>query len=286
MIPITTRNVKIFFRDKSAVFFSLLGVLIVIALYVLFLGDTMVQNLKGQPGNVRFLMDSWIMAGTLAIASITTSMGAFGVMVEDRAKKIFKDFSASPLSRRSLAGGYIASSFIIGTIMSLLTLIFAEIYIVASGGALLSPIAFVKMFLCILLSVLSSSSMVYFLISFFSSQNAFSTASAVISSMIGFLTGVYMPIGFLPPAVGFIVKVFPVSHAALLMRYIMMEAPMQQVFQGAPAEVVREFQHSFGLSFSYGGTDASILASILVLVATTLLFYGLTIWNLSRKRKK
>lgn len=34
MIPIVGRNIKIFFRDKANVFFSLLAVLIIIGLYV------------------------------------------------------------------------------------------------------------------------------------------------------------------------------------------------------------------------------------------------------------
>ena len=36
MLNFTQRNLKVFFRQKSAVFFSLLGVILVIGLYVLF----------------------------------------------------------------------------------------------------------------------------------------------------------------------------------------------------------------------------------------------------------
>jgi multidrug/hemolysin transport system permease protein len=40
MIAFMNRNLKIFFKDKSAVFFSLLAVFIIIGLYALFLGET------------------------------------------------------------------------------------------------------------------------------------------------------------------------------------------------------------------------------------------------------
>ncbi|MDD4543026.1 MAG: ABC transporter permease, partial [Clostridia bacterium] len=40
MIVFTKRNLMVFFKDKSAVFFSLLATLIIVALYLLFLGDT------------------------------------------------------------------------------------------------------------------------------------------------------------------------------------------------------------------------------------------------------
>lgn len=86
MLTFTQRNLKLFFRDKSAVFFSLLAVFIIIGLYALFLGDVWTDSLSDW-ANARQLMDSWIMAGLLAVTSITTTMGAFGVMVDDRSKK-------------------------------------------------------------------------------------------------------------------------------------------------------------------------------------------------------
>lgn len=106
------------------------------------------------------------MAGVLAVSSITAALGAFGTMVDDKAKKVIKDFNASPLSRRSLTAGYIASSFVIGVILTLVALVFAELYIVAYGGRLLDLPAALRLIGVILLSVLSSSSMVCLLVSF------------------------------------------------------------------------------------------------------------------------
>ena len=77
------RNLLIFFRQKSSVFFSLLGVFIIIGLYALFLGDLMVKGMTGLKGS-RFLMDSWIIAGILAVTPVTTSLGAMATMVEDK----------------------------------------------------------------------------------------------------------------------------------------------------------------------------------------------------------
>ena len=96
MIIFARRNLKLFFRDRAAVFFSLLAVFIIIGLYVLFLGETVMGNLEGVSGG-RFLMDSWIMAGLMAVTSVTTTMGAVAVVVDDRAKGIAKDFHTSPL---------------------------------------------------------------------------------------------------------------------------------------------------------------------------------------------
>ncbi|MGZ9584678.1 ABC transporter permease [Paenibacillus marinisediminis] len=285
MLNIAKRNLKIFFRDKTAVFFSLLAVFIIIGLYVLFLGDAITSGMTDFGEHARFLIDSWIMAGLLAVTSITTTMGAFGVMVEDRSKKILKDFSASPIKRSSLAGGYILSSYIVGVIISLIALVLAEGYIKIYGGELLSFEALLKVLGIILLSVLSGSAMVYFLVSFFKSQNAFATASSVVGTLIGFITGIYIPIGNLPEAVQFIVKIFPVSHAGSLFRQVMMEEPMAAAFANAPSDAVEQFNEMMGVTYSFGDYTTGMGTSIIVLLLTTVLFYGLAIFNLSRKSK-
>lgn len=285
MMTIATRNIKLFFRDKSSVFFSLLAVFIIIGLYVLFLGDMMVQGMAENMENPTFLINSWVMGGMLAVTSITTTMGAFGVMVEDRSSKILKDFYASPFKRSKLAAGYIISSFIIGVIMSLVTLAVAEIFIVAKGGEWLSLTNLFKIFGLILISVLSSSSIVYFIVSFFKSANAFATASTIIGTLIGFLTGIYIPIGSLPSSVQFVIKIFPPSHAAALIRQVMMQQASEISFANMPPGFADYFDQFMGATYKFGDHLVTTGESILILLITTVVFYGLSIINISRKMK-
>lgn len=283
-LKFASRNLKIFFRDRAAVFFSLLSALIIIMLYVLFLGDMLTSGMKAIPGS-RFLIDSWIMAGLLSVTSITTTMGAFGIMVQDRERKNARDFTASPIRRSTLAGGYIMSSFLIGLVMTVITFLLAEGYIVIYGGRILDAQSLVKLLGVTLLSVLSSTAFVFFLVSFFKSNNAFATASMLLGTLIGFLTGVYIPVGELPEAVQYVIKFFPVSHASLLFRRVMMEAPLQTAFAGAPAAMVQEFRESMGVAYRFGNTEASAAVSLWVLAGTAVVFFLLATWNLSRKTK-
>lgn len=286
MISLIKRNLKLFFRDRISVFFSLLAVFIIIGLYVVFLGNMMVDNLKDLLAeNARFIINSWVMAGILSVTSITTTMGAFGIMVEDRTKKISKDFSSAPIKRTQLTGGYIVSSFIIGVIMSIAALFVAEIYILANGGKLLELVPLLKLFAVILLSVFASSSMVFFIVSFFRSLNAFGTASTIIGTLIGFLTGIYIPIGSLPSAVQTVIKIFPISHAGALFRQIMMEAPMSIAFKNAPEQAITGFKQEMGIVYYFGSKELSPLVNILVLIATGIVFYALAVIKISVKRK-
>ncbi|MCL6086978.1 MAG: ABC transporter permease [Actinobacteria bacterium] len=221
----------------------------------------------------------------MSVTSITTTMGAFGIMVEDRTKKISKDFSSAPLKRTQLTGGYIVSSFIIGVIMSIAALVVAEIYILANGGKLLELVPLLKLFGVMLLSVFASSSMIFFIVSFFKSNSAFATASTIIGTLIGFLTGIYIPIGSLPSAVQTAIKIFPISHAGALFRQIMMKAPMSIAFKNAPAQVVNNFKQTMGIVYYFGSKELSSLVNILVLIATGVVFYALAVIRISVKKK-
>ena len=286
MTNLIKRNLKLFFRDRTSVFFSLLAIFIIIGLYVLFLGNMMVKNFKELLGdNARFTVDSWVMAGLLSVTSITTTMGAFGTMVEDKTKKISKDFSSAPLKRSQLAGGYIMSSFIIGVIMSIAALVVAEIYILAGGGKLITLVPLLKLFGVMMLSVFAGSSMVFFIVSFFKSNNAFATASTIIGTLLGFLTGIYIPIGSLPSAVQTAIKIFPISHAGALFRQIMMEAPMSIAFKNAPAQAVTGFKQAMGVVFYAGSKELSPIVNMLVLVATGIVFYTLAVIRISIKKR-
>ncbi len=285
MIIFIERNLKLFFRDRLAVFFSLLSIFIIIGLYALFLGDVWMNDSMKDLKNAQTMMNSWLVSGLLTVTSMTTTMGAFGVMIDDKVQKINKDFDSSPIKRSSITGGYIGSSFLIGVIMALVTAVVAEIYIVHSGGEWLTPIACMKVFLLILLTALTNTSLVCFVVSFFKSHSAFSTASTILGTLIGFLTGIYLPIGTLPASVQTVIKVFPVSHGASLFRQVLMEVPMQNSFDGIPAIYLEEFKEYMGVTFRFGGHEVTPTASIVILLCTAVVFYSLSLFNMLRKHR-
>ena len=85
---IVIRNLRLFFRDRLNVFFSLLGAIILFALYTLFLSNLQTQGLEAafpdaEPGQVKAFVDSWMFAGIVLITTITTGLGALSVLVDD-----------------------------------------------------------------------------------------------------------------------------------------------------------------------------------------------------------
>jgi multidrug/hemolysin transport system permease protein len=278
------RNLKLFFRDRSAVFFSLMAILIIIVLYAAFLGDVWLpDSMEGLEG-IDSLMDSWLVSGLLAVASVTT-MGAFGVMIDDRVKKINRDFCASPFPKSRITAGYLGSVFLIGTIMSVITFAAAELYIVLRGGDWLGPVPCLKMLLLLIfLPTMANTAVVCFIVSFFKSQHALSTASTIIGTAIGFVSGIYLPIGSLQSSVQTVIKLFPVSYSASLFRKILMEAPLKLSFDGVSAQFLSDFREYMGVTYQFGGHEISALVSILILVWTAVIFYVLSVLNLSKQK--
>ena len=284
MISFVSRNLKVFFRDKTAVFFSLLAVLIILGLYIFFLGDVWVDSFPNIKG-VKNLMNCWIIAGLIGVTSVTANMGAFGTMIEDKSKNKIKDFYVSPIKKSKIVGGYIISSFIVGSMMSVVTLIISQIYLVYSGVDVLNFKELTEVFLIILMTSLSNSAMILFIVSLFSSEKAFSTASTIVGTLIGFITGIYLPISMLPDSVQIIVKLFPTSHGISILREIFMKKQMDISFADVPTNYINEFKESMGVVYYINDKLVSNTTSVFILIASTIIFFFLAVLILYKKKK-
>lgn len=285
MIHFASRNIKLYFRDKATVFFSLLSVFIIIGLYVLFLGNVWTSEFPNQEYG-KFIMNSWIMAGLISVTGFTTAIGAFGIMIQDRELKIEKDFLSAPVKRSSLASGYLLSAYSISVIMSLIALILGEIFIIAEGGELLGAVAIVKIIGIILANSFLSVSMIQVIIGFIHTGNAFSAFSTVIGTLIGFLTGIYLPIGQLPDGVQTIIRIFPISHSASLARQIFMDIPLKIGFNGAPEAVISSFKELMGVIFLVGNKEITPVMSLSYMLLIGVLCFVIAVLNLSRRKLK
>ena len=283
VIPaLVKRHCLIFFRDKMNVFFSMLGAIIVLLLYIMFLKDLMIQSVPGEYGS--FLMDSWIMAGMLAVTSVTAALGSLGILVGDKTSGASKIVAASPVKPIQVAAGYIISSFLITMMLCFFVLIFAEVFIIASGGSLLSAVALLEVIGVMIIGTASSCSIMFFVATLLKTTNSYSTACVIVGTLVGFVAGTYIPMGNLPDVVRNIVMIIPVSHEAMIMRQIFMDVPEGLYFEGASADIVHQFNVDMGYFFNIGGTDLSVWASLLFLIGTAIVFLLLSSYMISRNR--
>lgn len=90
ILTLMGRNIKIYLRDKVAVFFSFLSVIILLMIYILFLGNQFtspsLEAIMSQ-AELDFFKYSVMMPGVLVLNTITISMGNLGTLIEDMDKK-------------------------------------------------------------------------------------------------------------------------------------------------------------------------------------------------------
>lgn len=287
MFSIAKRNIMLFFRDKTAVFFSLLSSLIVIVLYVVFLGG----NLLGEnpTPSMTFVVDSWLIAGLISISAFTGPLSAYDIMVADKNNNVFKSFSAAPIKKTSLTAGYVLSSVIIGVMISLITLIAGEIYIVINGGQILSFLTMLKVLGIVIIGTTANSALLFAIVSFIKSQSAFSAFSTIGGTIIGFFLGIYMPFGVLPAYVQTGLKFYPGTYMVGLLRDTFMAKPISllvsELDPESSAAVIADLKGTLGVTYSWGSYDVASWLALLVLLVTIVIFYGLATVKLNIKKK-
>ena len=272
MIKFAIRNLLIYFKDSTTVFLSFLAEFIIVGLYILFIRKNMINNFSQLP-KADCLIDCWMIAGLLSVTSFTTCMGAYGVMIEDKAKGIKKDFFTSPIKKSTIEGGYMLCATFVGIIMSLIMLLFTQLYLYKTYNLQLSTASLTRIWGILILTTLSNCAIVHFVVSLLKTNNALATICTIFGSLLGFLTGIYLPIGTLPEKVQIIVKSFPVSHSAVLLRQEIMSAPIKSSFIGLDKSYILNFEEYMGIKFRINEALLPYKTHIFILLLTVILFW-------------
>ncbi|MGE7623024.1 ABC transporter permease [Viridibacillus sp. NPDC096237] len=288
LFHLVSRNNKIYRRDRTLVLLSLLSVFIVILLYAVFLQQTQVdaiQEMIGKSKAVKNMVNEWMVAGLLSITAVTTTLGAFGIMVQDKESKKTHDFLTTPLSRATIQLSYVINAFVIGLFFSLLAFVGCELFLVLSGSEILSGMVILKVIGIIILSVALSSSINLFLVLFIKTQSAASTLNTIVGTAIGFLCGVYVPIGSVPNFVQNIIMYFPTSHTAVLLRDAFMTDSIQTVFKNATPEQILEYKKQFGIVYEMNDKLVSTTNHLWIIIITTIVFTVVSIMIFKKQNK-
>jgi len=287
LVILTTRNIKLYLRDRLSVFFSFLSALIIILLYALFLRSNLVAGVISEAGAVKctsWLVDSWLMAGLIVVNSITVSLGVLGLMITDKTGNRLRSFLIAPINRFTIVSGYVVSAWIIGSLMTILTFILGEIYIVINGGELLSIVGVLQIIGLIFLNVFSSTSIIFCIVALIKTEGAFQTFSTILGTIIGFVTGIYIPIGVLSAPIQSITKLIPVTYGVTLTRQVFMHEPISNMFAGAPQTAITGFEKYFGSRVFIGDYQCPPFLMVMILLFTGLAFLALSVIIVNRKK--
>ena len=279
MNALVYRGLSLFFKNRQAVIGSFIGAAIMIILYVFLLGESLVGSLSVLT-HPKLVVDAWMLAGVIGIASASSTLGSVSLMIRDKESNVYTDFMISPISKSKIMLGYFFSTFLISLLISLVVMVIAEIYLVVlSKGEFLTLPQFGLLFVVSLLTVFCSSAFMFFIASFFRRIDTFSTVTAVIGPLIGFLTGCYVPIGSLPEGVQKVVEYFPLTSGIVLIRRILTE----NVFSSADKPAATMVKEELGIVMS---GQTGIALPIAILVISSCLFLVVALWNVKRVEVK
>ena len=245
MLALLKRNFILYFRNRSGVFFSLLGALISFLLYIIFLQKNLTDAWSQLPDNTN-LLNNWLMGGTLAVTGITTSFTALTQMVQDRENQVDQDLFLTDFGSWGLQVSYLISSIVISFVMQVFMYAVMSFYFKESPVISHLP----EIALIMLLSSLLSSLVNVLLIYRFQSVDSLGKLATIVGTASGFLVGTYVPIGVLPDFAQIIMKCTPATYIASLYRQVLMKERLEIAFSGNNS-LLQEFQEKMGIQINW-----------------------------------
>ncbi len=286
------RNVKMFFRDKGLFFTSLITPMILLVLYVSFLGNVYRDSFSAVFEPFGGLKDSLLegcvggqlVSSILAVCCVTVSFCSNFLMVQDKITGAALDFSVTPLKSQTLA-----LSYYIATVISTLTVCLAATAVcflyMSFVGWYLSLVDVMLILLDVVLLVLFGTVLSSIINTFLSTQGQISAVGSIVSSVYGFLCGAYMPISQFSPLLQKILAFLPGTYGTSLLRNHAMGGVFRAMEEEAlPKELIDEMRSMMDCRIFF--FDAEVLQPIMyaILGGTVALLIAIYIF-MNRKKK-
>lgn len=279
IINLSVRHIKNYYRDKLAVFFSFLSIIIMLLIYLLFLGN-LYDNVPfpTEIEKTRFIV-GYIMGGVLVVSTLTLSLGVIGTYINDIATKRIDALLASPVKRYKITLSYFISTFILTLILTVAMFFLVMLYLGFSGYWF--TFAEVMLILgTIVLYMFISTPLILLIASFINSMNAFGAVSTIVGTLIGFLCGIYIPLAMLGDFIKSIATVLPFSHMTIHLRRILIG---EDILALMPQEAIKS--NSLGYLTIFG-LEVNIYLLLGIFLVVSLLFLFFSYLRMNKKTKK
>ena len=287
------RNVKMFFKDKGLFFTSLITPLILLVLYVTFLGNVYRDSFEMAfpegmeiPGK---LLDAAVggqlISSLLAVCCVTVAFCSNMLMVQDKVTGARKDFMVTPVRGTTMALGYYVATLVSTLVICLVATGAGLLYLGKVGWYLSeSDVALILLdvFLLVMFGVALSSIINFFL----STQGQISAVGSIVSSMYGFICGAYMPISQFSEGLQKALSFLPGTYATSLLR----NHALRGVFEGLeadryPNEVIEILRDVIDCNVYFFDEKVGVLTMYMILLGSIVLLVAIYVILNMVKRK-
>ena len=277
------RNCRLFFRDKGMFFSSLITPIILLVLYVTFLGNVYRDSFTGalpegfviEDALLNATVGGQLISSLLAVCCVTVAFCSNLLMVQDRVSCACRDLAVSPVRPSTIAVAYFCASALATLLISLTALAVCLGYLAMAGWLLCAGDVLFMLLDAALLTLfgVALSSCVNFPLR---TQGQGSAVGTIVSAGYGFLCGAYMPISNFSSGLQKVLSFLPGTYGTSPLRnHALAGAYREMARVGFPAEVIEAIRDSIDCNLYFFGRSVSIGGMYAVLVGATLLLVGL-----------
>lgn len=277
------RNCRLFFRDKGMFFSSLITPIILLVLYVTFLGNVYRDSFTGalpegfviEDALLNATVGGQLISSLLAVCCVTVAFCSNLLMVQDRVSGARRDLAVSPVRPSTIAVAYFCASALATLLISLTALAVCLGYLAMAGWLLRAgDVLFMLLDVALLtLFGVALSSCVNFPLR---TQGQGSAVGTIVSAGYGFLCGAYMPISNFSSGLQKVLSFLPGTYGTSLLRNHALAGAYREMARVVfPAEVIEAIRDSIDCNLYFFGRSVSIGGMYAVLVGATLLLVGL-----------
>ena len=288
------RNCRLFFRDKGMFFSSLITPIILLVLYVTFLGNVYRDSFTGalpegfviEDALLNATVGGQLISSLLAVCCVTVAFCSNLLMVQDRVSGACRDLAVSPVRPSTIAVAYFCASALATLLISLTALAVCLGYLAMAGWLLRAgDVLFMLLDVALLtLFGVALSSCVNFPLR---TQGQGSAVGTIVSAGYGFLCGAYMPISNFSSGLQKVLSFLPGTYGTSLLRnHALAGAYREMARVGFPAEVIEAIRDSIDCNLYFFGRSVSIGGMYAVLVGATLLLVGLYVLLNALRRER
>lgn len=291
------RNTLLFFKDRGMFFTALITPLILIVLFISFLGDVyrdqfysgIPQGMEVSDALAEGFVGGWLFSSLLAVCCVPVAFCANMLMVQDKVTGARRDLCITPVRESILALSYYVSTALITLLICLAALGASVLYLGVNGWYLSLP-DLMWILLDILLLVLFGTALSSVICFPLSTQGQISAVSTVISAGYGFVCGAYMPVSQFSAGIQKFISFLPGTYGTGLMHHHFMRGVFRQLEEnGFPEEAIETLRTAFDCRlqfFSYTLTPVQMYWILSVAVALLICIYLLQNWRSGKKKAR
>ncbi|MCL8495539.1 ABC transporter permease [Apilactobacillus sp. F1] len=283
LASLINRNLKLYFSDRKRIIFSLMGALISVVLYVVFLKNNIQKSWTNIDGGIK-LLDYWLIGGTVAITAITTTGDALHQRIYDIESKRTADLMMTNANKSTIDISYVISATLIGLMMQVIVYIILSVLFMVMDQLPLNIAISGQLLGSMLIGSVVWTLFNMIIMMFVKKTSVIPSLNAIISSSAGFFAGVYMPFGLLPNSASKILKFTPAPYDASMVRNILMGSQLKKSFQHVDIHELSNFKSTMGLVIN--GLEKSIGDTLVCVSFIGVLLLAFVVLTRFRKNTK